>query len=155
MSQLAIGKRAPDFELKDVSGRSHRLSEALARGPVALFFYKSECPTCQYTLPFVQKIFEKPGRSEGLTVWGIAEDDARETRRFGGEKGLTFDLLIDDYPYTVSSSYGLEYVPAIFLVQPDGKISLSEHGFTKAGLNQIAGYEFFTPNDGLPATRPG
>jgi hypothetical protein len=32
---------------------------------------------------------------------------------------------------------------------------VSEFGFTKAGLNRIAGSEFFKPNDGLPATRPG
>src|SRR5205085_12417845 len=45
MSQLAIGTQAPDFELNDANGRPYRLTEALRRGPVALVFYKSECPT--------------------------------------------------------------------------------------------------------------
>ncbi|HLH30614.1 MAG TPA: redoxin domain-containing protein [Terriglobia bacterium] len=155
MSQLTVGSTAPDFELKDVNGRSHRLSEALSRGPVALVFYKSECPTCQFTFPYIQKIFEKAGNAAGRTLWAVSEDDTEETKQFIQRFGLTFDVLIDEHPYAVSAAFGMEFVPGIFLVQPDGKISVSDFGFTKAGLNGIAGFEFFTPNDGLPASRPG
>jgi peroxiredoxin len=154
-SQLAVGSTAPDFELKDAEGRSYRLSEALSRGPVALVIYKAECPTCQYTFPYVQKIFEKAGNKDHWTLWGISEDDAAETRRFAQQYGLTFPVLIDEYPYEVSAAFGMEFVPGIFLIQPDRKITVSDFGFTKAGLNQMAGFEFFTPNDGLPAMRPG
>lgn len=155
MSQISIGAKAPDFELKDIDGRIHRLSEALAAGPVVLVFYKSGCPTCQFTFPYIQRIFAKVGGTAGWTLWGISEDDVAETRRFAEEYGITFDLLIDEYPFEISSAYGLEFVPGIFLIQSDGTISVSEFGFTKAGLNEVAGYQFFTANDGLPATRPG
>ena len=155
MRQLSVGSPAPDFELKDVNGRARRLSEALAHGPVALAFYKSACPTCQFTFPYIQQIVLKAGATAGWTVWAVSEDDIGETRGFAQEYGITFDLLVDPYPYAVSAAYGLQFVPAIFLIQPSGRITVSEHGFTKAGLNQIAGFEFFTPNDGLPATRPG
>ena len=155
MSQLSVGSKAPDFELNDVDGRSHRLSQALAHGPVALVFYKASCPTCQFTFPYIQKIFDKVGLREGFTLWAVSEDDADETKDFIQQHGLTFDVLIDEYPYPVSAAFGMEFVPGIFLIQPDGKITVSDFGFTKAGLNQIAGFEFFTPNDGLPATRPG
>jgi peroxiredoxin len=78
-----------------------------------------------------------------------------ETREFAEQHGITFELLIDEHPYPVSAAYGLEFVPAIFLIQQDGTISVSEFGFTKAGLNRIAGFEFFTADDRIPATRPG
>ena len=155
MSQLSIGVQAPDFELPDINGRPHRLAEALTHGPVALVFYKSACPTCQFTFPYLQKIFSERGKSPGWTLWAVSEDDPEETRQFMQDHAITFDLLLDEYPYAVSAAYGLEFVPALFVIQPDGKISTSEYGFTKAGLNQIAGFEFFTPGDGLPATRPG
>jgi peroxiredoxin len=154
MSQLAVGSTAPDFELKDADGTPHRLSDALARGPVALVFYKAECPTCQFTFSYIQKIFEKTSHSR-RAIWAISEDDTPETRHFIEQNGLTFDVLIDEYPYPVSAAFGMEYVPGIFLILPDKKISVSEYGFSKAGLNGIAGFEFFTPNDGLPAVRPG
>ena len=155
MSQLSIGTQAPEFELNDANGRPYRLADALAQGPVALVFYKSECPTCQFTFPYIQKIFAQVGKTAGWTLWGISEDDASETRHFAKQYGITFDLLIDEHPYAVSAAYRLEFVPGIFLIQPDGKIIVSEFGFTKAGLNRIAGFEFFKPNDGMPATRPG
>lgn len=155
MSHLAVGSKAPDFELNDVDGRSHRLSNALARGPVALIIYKAECPTCQFTFPHIQKVFEKTAPKTGYTFWAISEDDPAETRQFIKQNGLTFDVLIDEHPYPVSAAFGMEFVPGLFLIQPDGTISVSEFGFTKAGLNKLAGSEFFTPNDGLPAVRPG
>jgi peroxiredoxin len=155
MGQLSIGNEASGFELNDLNGRLHRLSEALARGPVALVFYKASCPTSQFTFPYIQKLFATRGNAAPWTLWAVSQDDVQETRNFAREYGLTFDVLVDEHPYPVSAAYGLQFLPAIFLIQPDGKISVSEFGFTKAGLNQIAGFEFFTPNDGLPATRPG
>ena len=57
MSQLSIGIKAPDFELYDVAGQSYRLADALDEGPLVLAFYKSACPTSQFTLPYLQKIY--------------------------------------------------------------------------------------------------
>lgn len=40
-STVEAGQVAPDFELKDAHGESHRLSELLERGPVVLEFFRS------------------------------------------------------------------------------------------------------------------
>ena len=37
---LTVGERAPDFALPNQGGETVRLSERLARGPVALSFYR-------------------------------------------------------------------------------------------------------------------
>ncbi len=155
MSQVAIGTSAPPFELKTTDGRSLRLSEALQRGSVVLVFYKASCPTCEFTFPFIQQIYSRFGSSAGWTLWGISQDDVGETIDFARQHGITFDLLLDEYPYAVSSAYGLHNVPAIFMIEGSGTIVLSEFGFSKNTLNRIAGFPFFTPNDGFPATRPG
>jgi peroxiredoxin len=155
MSQLPIGASAPEFELKTLDGQPRRLSEALQQGPVMLAFYKASCGTCQFTFPFIQQIYSKVGSVVPWTFWGISEDDPDETRAFARQNGITFDLLIDEHPYPVSAAYGLHNVPAIFIVQSDGSVSLSDFGFSKDTLNQIAGFAFFTADDGLPATRPG
>jgi len=155
MSQLAIGAYAPEFELKTADGQPRRLSEALRQGSVVLIFYKASCGTCQFTFRFIQQIYSKVGSGASWTVWGISEDDLDETRAFARQNGITFDLLIDEHPYPVSAAYGLHNVPAIFIIQSDGSVSLSDFGFSKDTLNQIAGFAFFTSDDGLPATRPG
>lgn len=143
MSQLSKGAMAPKFEL---------IEDALADGPVALVFYKASCPTCQFAFPYLQEIHSK---GAAVKIWAISQDDVSETREFIERYGLSFEVLIDEHPYPVSSAYGVEYVPAIFIVEKDGRISMSEFGFTKASLNAIAGHEFMKPDDGIPASRPG
>jgi len=39
---LAVGSRAPDFELASTGGGRVRLSALLAEGPVALYFYPGD-----------------------------------------------------------------------------------------------------------------
>ncbi|HYR44068.1 MAG TPA: redoxin domain-containing protein, partial [Terriglobia bacterium] len=98
MSQLAVGASAPEFELKNAEGQPRRLSEALQKGPVVLAFYKASCGTCQFTFPFIQRIYSKVGSGATWTLWGISEDDFDETRAFARQNGITFDLLIDEHP---------------------------------------------------------
>jgi peroxiredoxin len=155
MSQLSVGASAPDFELRDFRGRPYQLRTALKKGPVALVFYKASCPTSQFTLPHVQRIFGGAGKNWGLQIWAISQDDTKDTQGFASHFGIEFDILIDEHPYEVSATYGIGYVPSLFVIEQDGTISLSDFGFTKASLNRIAGFELFPADDGLPATRSG
>ena len=157
MPQLSSGQAAPDFELPDTAGSMHRLADALQSGPIVLVFYKSTCPTCQFTLPLLQKIEAASGGKS--RIWGISQDDVRESVDFAKTFGFAFRILIDDHPYPVSVQYGLEYVPGIFIVNPDGRIALSDYGFSKDVLIDVArlagAVELFSADDKLPARRPG
>src|SRR5438128_11094751 len=153
MSQLPVGTQAPDFTMTGLDGRSHRLAAALNSGAVVLAFYKVGCPTSQFTFPFIQQIVSEAGKDKSWTIWGISQDDAQETRSFAERFGITFDMLLDDHPYAVSSAYGLEFVPAIFIVEPGGAISLSDFDFTKNSLQQVDRLQRFPHTDGIPASR--
>ena len=163
MKPLCAGVQAPDFELKDTHGNSHSLGRETAKGTAILVFYKSACPTSQFTFPYIQKIFAAMGETGGCTLWAISQDELNDTREFAAGFGFTF--LIDEHPYAVSSAYGLANVPSVFIVEAGGLISLSDFGFSKATLEEMstrmakcAGrppVQLFRPDDGLPATRPG
>ena len=156
MKQLPVGKTAPDFSLATVKGEDFRLSEAVADGPVVLAFYKASCPTCQLTFPFLQRIYAESRNNPRLRIVGISQDEIEETKTFIDQLGIGFEVLIDEHPYAVSSAYGVEFVPTIFVVGENGKIELSDYGFSKATLSEIGKPgQVFSPNDGLPATRPG
>lgn len=165
MKLLSVGVQAPDFGLNDPGGNPHRLSDGLRAGPLILVFYKASCPTCQLTFPYLQKVFAEAGKVSACTIWGVSQDEREETLRFGGQFGLQFPLLVDEHPYAVSSAYGLELVPSVFIIESDGRIGLSDYGFNKATLSEISTkvaafanlppVPLFTPDDGLPAVRPG
>ncbi len=137
MTALANGTTAPDFRLKTLDGKDFSLNAELARGPAVLVFFKVSCPTCQYAAPFFERLY-KAYRTNGVSLVGISQNDAKETRAFAKEFGLTFPLLLDDtHTYPVSNAYGLTNVPTIFWVAQDGKIEVSSVGWLKADFEAI------------------
>lgn len=138
MEALPAGTQAPTFELTDAGGRSYSLAEALKQGPVLLAFFKTSCPTSQFTFPFLERLHRAIQGGNNARVWGISQDDARDTRDFARELGCTFPMLLDEDGYPVSKDYGLSYVPTLFLVERSGEVRLSSVGFEREGLEAAA-----------------
>ncbi|HKZ78831.1 MAG TPA: redoxin domain-containing protein, partial [Pyrinomonadaceae bacterium] len=61
MSIIQVGQNAPEFALESVAGKQFSLPEALARGPAVVAFFKISCPTCQFALPFLERVFQAYG----------------------------------------------------------------------------------------------
>src|SRR6476659_7095936 len=148
-TRLSEGDKAPDFELQDLSGNRHSRTEISGGKPMLLAFYKVGCPTCQYTFPFLERIYQ--GRENGdIGMYAISQDDADATREFDQEFGITLPTLLDteEEGYPASNAYGLAHVPSLFLVEPDGRISLAITGFDKKGMEDLGrrlGKEPFEP----------
>lgn len=137
MAALTPGTTAPDFELNALDGKAFFLSAELARGPVVLAFFKVSCPTCQYALPFLERLYQAYDR-KGVTLVGISQNNAKDTAAFNKQYGLTFPVLLDDTDrYPVSNAYGLTNVPTIFWIAQDGEIEVSSVGWVKADFEQV------------------
>jgi peroxiredoxin len=136
MGTIKEGEAAPAFELTGMDGHRYALQEALARGPLLVAFFKVSCPTCQYTFPFVERLHQQ-FRAPGIQVWAISQDNARDSQSFAKEFGITFPVLIDDYPYETSRAYGIRFVPTLFLVSSSGQVELAGDGFSKVDLLEI------------------
>src|SRR5438270_11522133 len=110
-AMLAPGATAPDFQLTDLSGRKRSLRELSAGTPVLLAFFKVSCPTCQYMLPFLERIYRRK-TSKDIGMYAISQDDGDSTRDFDSEFGITMPVLLDseDAGYPASSAYGLSHV---------------------------------------------
>ncbi len=62
----------------------------------------------------------------------------------------------DGYP--VSNAFGITHVPSLFLVEPDGTISLATAGFVKPDLEAFgkrSGVETFRPEEKVPEWKSG
>jgi peroxiredoxin len=145
---LSAGSKAPTFCLPDVA-------EILSRGPVLLVFYKISCPVCQMTLPFLERIVHG-----ALPIVAISQDDAAGTRRFQSKFAVTLTTLFDseDDGYPASNAFGISHVPSLFLVEPDGTISIASEGFVKADLESIAqrsALPIFHAHESVPAWKAG
>src|SRR5258706_4239081 len=148
MAALEPGAKAPEFSWKALDGKSYQLKDALAEGPLLVAFFKISCPTCQYTLPFLERLGKHFGR-----VWGVSQDDARDTKDFAQTYGISFPLLLEDTnEYPTSNAYGLTHVPSVFLVGRGGEILHTMIGFGKKDvedfstrLSELTGKKGFAP----------
>lgn len=152
---LQSGSIAPPFLLEDMGGGKRSLKEILEAGPALLAFYKISCPVCQLTLPFLERIARG-----SLQVIAISQDDERGTAKFQQKYGLSLPTLLDresgDYP--ASNAYGISHVPSLFLIEPDGRVSMAVDGFVKRDLEAIgqrAGVAPFHPDDHVPEWKAG
>jgi len=137
MPALGKGRTAPDFTLNSLDGKPFSLRDALARGPVVLVFFKISCPTCQYALPFYERVFQAY-KNQQVALVGISQNDAGDTAAFAKEFGITFPLLLDDTTtYPVSNAYGLTNVPTVFWIERDGEIEVSSVGWVKSECEEV------------------
>ena len=161
---ISAGQTAPAFNLAGLDGRHYSLKEGLATGPVLAVFFKVTCPTCQFSLPFVERIYQQ-FHGHAVHVWGISQDTIRDSRLFADHFGVSFPILVDDEPYEISQNYGLAYVPTLFLINPEGEVQVSANGFSRSELLKIQKWlteyfetppvKLFGPNERVPEYKPG
>ncbi|MGH9727538.1 MAG: peroxiredoxin family protein [Candidatus Acidiferrales bacterium] len=164
MTKIQAGNAAPVFTLSSVDGETRSLTEALKKGPVLAAFFKVGCPVCQFTFPFLERIYESYGDGK-VSFWGVSQDNTQDTKEFLDEYGVKFPTLIDANGYKVSKQYGLTNVPSIFLIQPDGKVQTACSGFAKKELQEMAAevanasgkppQALFRSGEKVPEYRPG
>jgi peroxiredoxin len=165
MAALTTGTKAPDFESMTLDGKRFSLRQALARGPVALAFFKVSCPVCQFAFPYLERLHQAY-RQQGYTLVGVSQNDAKETAAFNREFGVTFPVLLDDTrTYPASNAYGLTNVPTLFWIAPDGEIEISSVGWSKADFEgisdnmaeagKISVARVFKPGESVPDFRAG
>ncbi len=139
MTHIVAGNMAPGFSLKAPDGKEYSLQNLIQKGPVVAAFFKVSCPVCQFTFPYVERLYKRYG-GDGVTILGVSQDDARDTKEFAKEFGTTFPMVLDEEQkgYPASNAYGLTNVPTIFLIDTDGTVKVSCMGFDKKDLEAIA-----------------
>ncbi|MEE8349298.1 MAG: TlpA disulfide reductase family protein [Acidobacteriota bacterium] len=172
---LNPGDDAPDFELSllpasdagdsDPGPEALKLKEMLVGGPALLVFVKEGCPTCQYSLPFLERMYQSYPRSR-VSMAVIAQEEAPVARKMVHHFGIpTLPLLLDPDPFPVSERYELSFVPTFFYVGQDGKIEATFESFDREKLrsfnevvaraNEVPLCPLFTEEEGVPPFRPG
>jgi len=116
---LQEGDQAPDFVLTDLSGEKHQLSDYEGKG-VFLNFWGTWCEPCKEEMPHMEKLSkEYEGQVEVLAV--NVGDSELQTKKFAEQYGLTFPIAIDSSK-EVQKAYGVNPLPATFMISPEGKV---------------------------------
>ena len=118
---LAVGDKAPDFELVDLDGNAHRLSDYRGEG-VVLNFWGTWCPPCKKEFPAIERQY-KSFENQGVNVLAINIAQSNlEVQNYMDEMGLTFPVVIDK-TRSVMTTYNVTTLPATILVDENGVIT--------------------------------
>lgn len=119
------GAAAPDFSLKDLTGRNFTLSAQRGK-PVLLIFIATWCPTCRSEMSHYKSIHEKYSQ-QGLEVVNIDIQESKgRVSQFAEKHKVPYKMLLDEKG-NVAESYGIVGIPAMVLIDKDGKILSSQY----------------------------
>jgi peroxiredoxin len=118
-----------DFSLKLADGRTITLSDL--RGKVVfLNFWATWCPPCREEMPSMEILYRR-FRSQGLELLAVdLMENSKTVSAFLSDNSLSFPAALDSNG-RVGSNYGIQAIPATFIVDRDGKIIL----YTAGGRN--------------------
>lgn len=120
---LAVGTRAPDWELKDPAGITHRLRDLQGK-VVVMDFWATWCGPCRAAMPAVQKVHER--FEDRAVVFGMDFMDRGDAAKYMREKGYTYTLLLD--ADAVGKQYGVLGIPVFYVIGTDGKVAYRHEG---------------------------
>ncbi len=105
---LQIGDKAPDFTLPNTSKGYVSLYEELAKGPVALVFFRGEwCPYCTFELRALQEI-NNSVKELGAQIISIHPQDLSVSSNVSSKYELDYEVL-SDADQNVISDYKIKY----------------------------------------------
>jgi peroxiredoxin len=117
----ALVEKAPDFVLRDLSGRKFRLSDFRGKQPVLIIFGATWCTFCREEIPHFKSIHAAYAK-QGLEIVNIDIQESKEkVAKFVAKYGLPYRVLLDE-DGVVGGIYDIRGVPSMVLVDQNGNI---------------------------------
>ena len=131
--ELAVGNKAPSFELPNQNGNIVKLSDFSDTWLITYFYPRDDTPGCTVEAKEFTELknnFDK----KGAAIIGVSPDNEAKHCKFIDKHGLKIDLLADsenrmltDYGvWQEKSMYGKTYMGVVrttYLIDPDGNIA--------------------------------
>ncbi len=129
---LEFGKKAPQFTLKDQSGKSVSLKDFLGKQVILYFYPKDDTPGCTKEACNFRDDFSQI-KKENAVILGVSADSEGKHKKFAEKYKLPFTLLSDENKKVLEkygvwqekSMYGRKYmgiVRSTFIIDEKGKL---------------------------------
>ncbi len=131
------GDDAPAFVLTDI-GKNYVFSKkTYGTGWLLIDFYATWCENCNEELPHVEELYnEFADRDFDVFLMATDNEGLDVVVPFFADRPTPVQILIDKYQ-KASGAFGVEALPTMFLVNPDGKIAFKTVGYHEEDIDNI------------------
>lgn len=130
-AKVDIGQQAPEFKIKDASGKVIDLAELTAKGPV-LVRLTCGCSGCDKELEYYQKLSESY-KGHGLVSLYVFKEADEKMAKYAKEKKLEVLYAVDPKG-EAWGTFQTKAMPINFLIAKGGKITAIAQGCEPNGL---------------------
>ncbi len=116
-----VGYMAPDFAVKDITGKSVKLSDFRGK-PVYINFFASWCDPCKQEIPELQKFYDKnKGDMVFLAINITFNDKVEDVNAMIEQNNITYPVLLDqDSKNGPAAQYQITGVPEHYFIDKNG-----------------------------------
>jgi peroxiredoxin len=145
LTALADRPPAPDFELLDLDGNRHRLSDYAGK-VLIINFWATWCPPCREEMPSMDRAW-RALQAEGIGMLAVNVGEDEETVfQFTANYPVAFPLLMDA-DSGVTARWPIRGLPTTFVVDPAGRLAYRAIGGRRWDDNDLL--------DRVRALKPG
>ena len=130
---LKPGTPAPEFVLNDINGNAVKMSQFRGK-TVVLIFWASWCPDCREETPQLKAAQAAADSSKVVFVSVSFDRKVEAFEAYVHENALGGVQLFDasgKKESVVGTSYHVKWIPATYLIGPDGRIQFATVVFSK------------------------
>lgn len=115
---LEVGAKAPNFELKTLTGETVKLSDFKGK-KVMLNFWATWCPPCKAEMPEMEQFYKEA--NQDITILAVNLDPENDVKGFIAKNGITFPILLDSED-KVNRVYQIVSIPTTYFIDGSGVI---------------------------------
>ena len=126
-----IKNKLPESSLKNLKGKSTKISSFLEDGPILINFWATWCAPCIKEMKYLDK-FNKTYSDSGFQVVSINTDTPRslsKVKSFVKARDYSFNILLDPKSTYIRKTGG-SVLPYVLLVNRDGTIFKRHMGYS-------------------------
>lgn len=126
-SKEANVKGPLSFKLKSIDGEIINL-EDYKGNYVLIDFWASWCQPCKQAIPYIVKFFNEYGGSKFYVI-GIGLEEENALFNYSRRQNIPYLILAGNNE--IAKYYGVQAIPTLVLIDPDGKIIYKHVGFSE------------------------
>jgi len=129
VSKLKIGDKVPEFEFKDLNGKSININDFKGKY-ILINFFATWCEPCVKEMPLIENEIWKTYKSNNdfiILSFGRGHSN-EEIKRFIKKKRFTFPIFSDQQK-GIFDLFALSFIPRNYIIDKEGFIIYSEGGF--------------------------